>query len=82
MHQEATQIPSAFLSATNGKIYAPTNTTTAYSAKKYDSISQYPNGKTAVFATGSYETETYSEYIGLVSPRPTNVAVLFCIKYE
>ncbi len=82
IRQDATQISTAFLTAMNGKIYAPTTTTNAYTPKQYDSISQYPNTRTAIFTPSTYETEPYSTYVGLVNTRPVNVAVLFCIKYE
>ncbi|WP_313069747.1 phage tail protein [Lacrimispora sp.] len=82
VHQEATQIPSGYFSATNSRLYVANNTVTPYVSKNYDSISQYQNGTTVVFAPSTSETNRYPENIGFVAPRPTNVSVLYCIKYE
>ena len=82
VHQESTKIPSGFLSAANKNLYVSNDDTINYVPENHDSITQHPNGRTAVFKPSWTETEKYSDLCGLVASRPTNTSVLYCIKYE
>lgn len=82
VHQNGTRLPSGFLSATNARLYLPNSTTEPYVSDNYDSIYQALNNRTTVVNSSSIETEKYVGQNGLVTPRPTNTAVLYCIKYE
>ncbi len=82
-HQDSTQIPTGFYSATNGRIYAPNNSSAQYVSSNYDNMHRFTGDtKTYVYNSSSTETELYKSYLGLVSARPTNTTVLYCIKYE
>ena len=82
VHQDSTQIPSGIFSATNTRIYTPTGSE-QYLPLNYDSIYRNSNDtKTLMFTPDSSDANLFPDAVGLIKARPTNTAVLYCIKYE
>ena len=80
IHQEATSFPSGYGTSDNGNLYLPYNTQKQYVPQNYDRISS-DSTKTSVFQHSREESNLYRGNVGMITTRPTNTAVLYCIKY-
>lgn len=79
-HQDGSTFPTGYLTASNGNIYIKGS---GVEYRRNNADFWYPNsGSTNVFYPTTKESEPYPGGIGIMSSRPTNTSVLFCIKYE
>ena len=80
VHQEATSFASGYATSDNGNLYLPYNTSKTYVPQNYDRISS-DSTKTSVFIRSTLENNLYRSTVGMITTRPTNTSVLYCIKY-
>ena len=80
LHQDPTQLSSGYMTSDNGNLYLPYNDRKQYIMSNYDSADETSTG-TSVFYPGDTEGNTYRGVTGMFTVRPTNTAVLYCIKY-
>lgn len=80
LHQNATSFSSGYATSNNGNLYLPYSTKTQYVPQNYDSIWS-DSTKTSVFQYTVTENNLYRSAIGMITTRPTNTSVLYCIKY-
>ncbi len=80
LHQNATSFSSGYATSNNGHLYLPHNPNKQYTPQNYDSIWS-DSTKTSVFHYNNMENSLYKSTVGMITTRPTNTSVLYCIKY-
>lgn len=81
IHQDPTSFPSGYgTSGNSAHLFLPYNPNYMYGPKNYDNISS-DSQKTSVFKYDVIEDQTYRGNVGMITTRPTNTAILYCIKY-